>query len=75
MAGNKQRGTNTWPRGDPEDKEQENRGISIEQKTKQNKKTIIQKSFPNIKKDLNYIMKEHTMYLRILTKNDQKYCF
>lgn len=35
----------------------------------------MQKSFPTIKKDLNYIMKEHTMYLRILTQNDQKYCF
>lgn len=48
MVGHKQRGTNTWARGDPEDKEQENRGISIEQKQK-TKKKLIQKSFPNIK--------------------------
>lgn len=39
MAGNKQRGTNTWPRGDPEDKEQENQGISTKQKTKQKLKS------------------------------------
>lgn len=40
-------------------------------KTKQNTTTVIQGSFPNIKVGLNYILKEHTMYLRISTRIDQ----
>ena len=36
-----------------------------------NPRTIVQQSFPKIKNDANSILKEHSLYLRTLTQNDQ----
>lgn len=63
-----QRGSNTQLTGDPED---ESKGTEESQENKENTKTVIQESLPNIKNDLNYMLTEHIMYLRILTQNDQ----